>query len=71
MKSEIDFPFEIFLLPELKLILKGKKMIPEVKKNIQKFLKLAEVKSRNYKHKYCEMSVYRKKQWFKLRNNRN
>lgn len=31
-------------------------MIPEVKKNIQKFLKIAEVKSRNYKHKYCEMS---------------
>lgn len=55
LESEIAFPFEIFL-PELKLILKGKKMITEVKKNIQKLLKLAELKkNRNSKQKYCEM----------------
>lgn len=44
LEREIAFPFEIFLLPELKLILKGRKIITEVKKNIQKFLKLAEAK---------------------------
>jgi len=49
LESEIVFPFKIFHLPELKLILKGEKMITEIKKNIQKFLKLAEVKNRNYK----------------------
>lgn len=54
LESENDLPFEIFLFPRLKLILK-EKMFTDVKKNFQLFLKLAEVKNRSCKQTYNEL----------------
>lgn len=54
LESEIDLPIEIFLFPELKLILKGK-TLTDVKKKIQQFLKITEVKNRIFKQTYNEM----------------